>query len=424
MDSGKFHRGIPIGGLALSLVLVLFLGPRDAAFHAVVLGCSAAAVGWLLWGAPDRDRPLPPPGRAVVYYVGLWLLIAVLILISPLFGFFGFTGYLHSVVLPGRTKLIGIAATAALMATTQMGGVQKIHGAGVYVYLGLFSVNLLIAGTMTMSGVAELEHRRELAEANERLREMLAENAGLHAQLVAQAREAGVMDERQRLAGEIHDTIAQGLTGIVRQLEVAERFDSGPGTAAGDGNANANAGNGDASAEADAEKRRRAIRVARELARESLAEARRSVQALRPGPLAAAQLPEALTDLAANWSRASGLPARVEISGDAVTLPPAIEVALFRAAQEALANAGKYSQASQVGLTLSYTSDVIVLDVVDDGKGFDTAAAGPSTDGTGYGLSAMRARLKQLGGSLTVESEPGDGTAISAAVPLPVATGG
>lgn len=412
MDSGKFHRGIPIGGLALSLALVLFLGPRDVAFHAAVLGCSAAAVGWLLWGAPDRNRPLPPLGRAVLYYTVLWLLIAVLILISPLFGFFGFTGYLHSVVLPGRTKLIGIAATAALMATTQMGGVHKIHGTGVYVYLGLFSVNLLIAGTMTMSGVAELEHRRELAEANERLRETLAENAALHARLVEQAREAGVMDERQRLGGEIHDTIAQGLTGIVRHLEVAERFDSGPGPGSGPSSA------------ADAEKRRRAVRVARDLARESLAEARRSVQALRPGPLETAQLPQALTDLATNWSRASGLPARVEISGDAVTLPPAVEVALFRAAQEALANAGKYSRASRVGLTLSYTGDVVVLDVVDDGKGFDTAAAGPSTDGTGYGLSAMRERLKQLGGSLTIESGPGDGTAISAAVPLSVATGG
>ncbi|NUR63630.1 MAG: sensor histidine kinase [Catenulispora sp.] len=423
MDSGKFHRGIPIGGLAVSLALVLSLGPHTVAFYAVVLGCSAAAVGWVLWGAPNRDRPVPPPGRAVLYYAVLWLLIAALILISPLFGFFGFTGYLHSVVLPGRTKLVGVAATAALMATTQMGGVQKIHGSGVYVYLGLFSVNLLIAGAMTMSGVAELEHRRELAEANDRLREMLEENAGLHAQLVAQAREAGVMDERQRLAGEIHDTIAQGLTGIVRQLEVAERFDSGPGRGSGRGRGE----DADADADADAEKRRRAIAVARELARESLAEARRSVQALRPGPLVAAQLPEALSDLAAAWSRTSGLPVRVEISGDAVTLPPAIEVVLFRAAQEALANAGKYSQASRVGLTLSYTSDVVVLDVVDDGKGFDTAVvhdAEFSTDGTGYGLSAMRTRLKQLGGSLTVESEPGDGTAISAAVPLPVAGAG
>ncbi|GAA1951488.1 sensor histidine kinase [Catenulispora subtropica] len=402
MESAKIQRGIPYAGLGVSLTLALVLGPRTAAYYAVVLGGSAAALLWLHWGPPIRGLDAERVGavRGTVYYAGLLALIATLILTNPLFGFFGFTGYLHSVVLPGRAKLAGIAGTAAVMATTQMGGVQNIHGPGVYVYVGLFAVNLLIAGSMTLSGVAEQEHRHQLAEANERLREMLEENAGLHAQLVAQAREAGVLDERQRLAGEIHDTIAQGLTGIVRHLEVADRFD------------------------ADPEKRRRAIGVARDLARDSLAEARRSVQALRPGPLATAQLPEALTDLAETWSRGSGLDARVEISGDAVTLPPAIEVVLFRAAQEALANAGKYSRASRVGVTLSYTPDIVVLDVVDDGEGFDPAALTPSTNGTGYGLSAMRTRLTQIGGTLTIESEPGDGTAISAAVPLPAATAG
>jgi len=394
MESAKIQRGIPYAGLAVSLILTLILGPRTAVFYAEVLGCCLAALGWLVWGGSVRDSDSPRLLRAVLYYTVLWGLITALVFISPLFGFFGFTGYLHSVVLPGRTKLIGIGATAAVMATTQMGGASNIHGPGVFAYFGLFGVNFLIAGAMTLSGVAEQEHRRQLGEANERLREMLEENAGLHAQLVAQAREAGVLDERQRLAGEIHDTIAQGLTGIVRQLEVAERFDGDP------------------------EKRRRAVSVARDLARESLAEARRSVQALRPGPLAVAQLPEALTDLATTWSRASGIDARVEISGEAVALPPAIEVVLFRAAQEALANAGKYSQADRVAVTLSYTGDVVVLDVVDDGRGFDPASLAPSTNGTGYGLSAMRSRLAQIGGSLTIESEPGDGTAISAAIPV------
>lgn len=394
METAQIQRGIPYAGLAISLTLVLILGPRTAVFYAGVLGCSLAALLWVVWGASLREQERPPRARAVVYYTVLWALIAALVFISPLFGFFGFTGYLHSVVLAGRTKLIGIGATAAVMATTQMGGVQNIHGTGVWVYLGLFAVNGFIAGAMTISGVAELEHRRELAEANARLRDMIEENAGLHAQLVAQAREAGVLDERQRLAGEIHDTIAQGLTGIVRHLEVADRFDGDP------------------------EKRRRAVSVARDLARDSLAEARRSVQALRPGPLAAAQLPEALTDLAATWSRTSGVQARFEVSGDAVALPPAIEVVLFRAAQEALANAGKHSRADRVGVTLSYTGEVVVLDVVDDGRGFDPGSLTPSTDGTGYGLSAMRTRLTQIGGTLTIESEPGDGTAVSAAVRL------
>jgi signal transduction histidine kinase len=393
MESAKILRWVPYAGLTVSLTLALIIGPRTGVYYAVILGGSAVAAVWLRLGMALEEEPDPPALRAAVYYAVLLALLALLIMTSPLFGFFGFTGYLHTVVLPGRTKLIGVAATAAVMATTQMGGVANIHGFGVYLYLVLVAVNLMIAGALTLTGAAEEKHRRELAEANGRLREMLEENAGLHAQLVAQAREAGVLDERQRLAGEIHDTLAQGLTGIVRQLEVVERF-------------------GD-----DAEKRRHHLTLARELARDSLAEARRSVQALRPGPLAAARLPEALAELTASWSRTAGIDARVEISGEAVALAPEVEVVLFRAAQEALANAGKYSGAGRVGVTLSYTGDVVVLDVVDDGRGF--RPGGPSSaDGTGYGLAAMRSRLKHIGGTLTIESEPGDGTAISAAVPV------
>lgn len=400
METAKALRWIPYAGLAVSLTLALIIGPHDAVYYSVVLGASAATALWLSWGGSLVQDPEPPLRRAVVYYAVLLALLTVLMVASPLYGILGFTGYLHTVVLPGRAKLVGIAGTAALMGTSQMGGVANIHGLGVLLYLILFVVNLLIAGAMTIGAVAEQEHRRELAEANERLQEMLEENAGLHAQLVAQAREAGVLDERQRLAGEIHDTIAQGLTGIVRQLEVVERF------------------------EEDVDKRRHHLTLARELARESLAEARRSVQALRPGPLAVAQLPQALADLTASWSRTEGIDARVEVSGQAVVLAPEAEVALFRAAQEALANAGKYSGAGRVGVTLSYTGDVVVLDVVDDGAGFDPeevrgrATGASSAAGNGYGLVAMRSRLGQVGGTLTIESEPGDGTAISAAVPV------
>jgi signal transduction histidine kinase len=101
-----------------------------------------------------------------------------------------------------------------------------------------------------------------------------------------------------------------------------------------------------------------------------------------------------------------------------VPLPPAVEVVLFRTAQEGLANIAKHAAASRAGLTLSYTHEVVVLDVLDDGSGFD---AGPAADGKAggdsYGLTAMRQRLRQVGGALEIESSPGDGTAISARVP-------
>lgn len=286
------------------------------------------------------------------------------------------------------------------MATTQVGGVGNLHGGTLGVYAGLVVVNMVFAGVITFQGIEEDQRSRrraemidELAEANRRLRETMQENAGLHAQLVTQAREAGVLDERQRMAGEIHDTIAQGLTGIVTQLEAAERFDADPA------------------------RRARHRELARTLARESLAEARRSVQALRPGPLdEAAHLPDALDDLARRWSQTSGVEVRVEITGSAVPLPPAVEVVLFRTAQEGLANIAKHAAASRAGLTLSYTHEVVMLDVLDDGAGFDTAPGGDS-----YGLTAMRQRLRQVGGTLEIESSPGDGTALSASVPATTA---
>ena len=123
----------------------------------------------------------------------------------------------------------------------------------------------------------------ELSEANRRLEATLAENAGLHEQLLAQAREAGVLDERQRMAREIHDTLAQGLTGIITQLQAAEQAGEDP------------AG------------RRRHLSAATRLARESLSEARRSVHALRPEPLETARLSEALAERRERWSALHGI---------------------------------------------------------------------------------------------------------------------
>ena len=131
----------------------------------------------------------------------------------------------------------------------------------------------------------------ELAEANQRLEEMMAENTGLQAQLLTQAREAGVGDERQRMAREIHDTLAQGLTGIITQLVAAQQADN------------------------EAEQERR-IGNAMQLARDSLAEARRSVQALRPKALEHSRLPEALADETARWSATNGVAAEVGTNGE------------------------------------------------------------------------------------------------------------
>jgi signal transduction histidine kinase len=194
------------------------------------------------------------------------------------------------------------------------------------------------------------------------------------------------------MAREIHDTLAQGLTGIVTQLQAAEQ-----------------------AAARTAGKQpgwQRHVAAATQLARESLTEARRSVDALRPEPLEGCRLSEALSDVAARWSALNGIPVQVTTTGTARPIDPEAEFALLRAAQEALANVARHAHATRVGLTISYMENEVALDVRDDGVGFD-----PGIVGQGFGLVAMRERIAALSGTLQVESEPDGGTAISACVP-------
>lgn len=392
---------IPFVALAVALGLALVSGSATIGYRVAAVGVSALAALWMvLMHTPIRQRD-ERRVRGTIFYVGLLALIAVLILLNPFFAVFGWSGYLFVALVPGWWKVPGMAANAALMALAEVGGTAQLHGLVWIAFFGLFAVNAFIVGMLTKAGIDEevrneqrIKEIGELSEANRRLEQMMEENAGLHAQLVVQAREAGIFDERQRMAGEIHDTLAQGLMGILAQLEAADL------------------------AEQDAPRRRRHLGLAKELARESLAEARRSVQALRPRQLEAARLPEALRDLAREWTQTSGIPVRAEVDGEPSPLQPALEVVLFRAAQEALANTAKHAEAAQVGMTLTYMHDQVSLDVLDDGKGFEPdAVESTSANGTGYGLSAMRHRLRQVGGSLEIESTPGDGTTVSASVP-------
>jgi signal transduction histidine kinase len=220
--------------------------------------------------------------------------------------------------------------------------------------------------------------------------------------LVEDARQAGVLRERQRMAHEIHDTLAQGFTSIVTNLEATERVMS-----------------------SDSVRARHHLDHARRTARESLTEARRLVWALRPEPLEGSSLPEALRGLAEQWSKESGIASGVATTGTSSPLPPEVEVTLFRVAQEALTNVRKHAGgASRAALTLSYMGDTIALDVRDDGMGFDPeqdARRRKERDEGGFGLKGMRERVEGAGGTLSIESAPGDGTALTFELPvLPV----
>jgi signal transduction histidine kinase len=225
-----------------------------------------------------------------------------------------------------------------------------------------------------------------------------------------QAREAGVLDERQRLAREIHDTLAQGLTGIIAQLQAVRALDAGP-----EGVDPRNLDPKDVDPEA-AERDRHLV-TALQLARGSLTEARRSVQVITPGSLAEAALPDALREVTQAWSARHDVPAEVKVTGTATAMHADLEATLLRTAQEALTNVAKHAEADRVVLTLSYLGDQVALDVRDDGVGFDPAFPPAAGSGQGLGLLSMRQRVQRLAGMFEIDSEPGGGTAVSARVP-------
>jgi signal transduction histidine kinase len=375
---------------------------RSVAYRLVTLALAGLAAGWMLWMVTLHPSWAARRRLMALYCAGLLLLLAVLVTRSPWFGLFALTGYLHTYeLLTGRWRVLGVIAAAAIHVTAIFGGrLPEPNPAAVAAYLVMVAVSAGLALGFSRWGeitTSQNEQRKqiivELGEANAKLEAAMAENAELQARLLARAREAGTLDERQRMAREIHDTLAQGLTGIITQVQAARTAEDRP---------------------ADW---RRHLDNAADLARESLAEARRTVQAVGPEPLAQQGLPDALADVVARWSELHGVRAEVHTSGTVRPLHPEVEVALLRTAQEALANVAKHAAASRVGLTLSYLADLVTLDVRDDGVGFDPDGLGRADGDGGFGLTVMRQRVGRLAGTLEVESEPGAGTAVFAGVP-------
>jgi two-component system NarL family sensor kinase len=219
------------------------------------------------------------------------------------------------------------------------------------------------------------------------------------ARLFARGAELGALEERNRLAREIHDTLAQALAGIALKLEAADAL------LEGEGRAPAGA--------------REAVAQALGLTRRSLDEARRSVLDLRPAPLDGRGLAAALRELAAQATDAQGAPGprlevRVQIEGDDALLPPRVTLGLYRVAQEAVANALRHAGAARLELRLAVAEGSASLAVSDDGRGFS-----PGEPAAGhFGLVGAGERARLLGGALRVESAPGAGTRLTVEVPL------
>ncbi|MET7273616.1 sensor histidine kinase [Streptomyces flaveolus] len=350
-----------------------------------IIALSLALAALHLLGPVLSGTGARPTRRSLAWLgavVAVWM---VLVVLAPSFSWCAVPLFYTGLrTLPARAALVLVSVLTVFVVAAQLR------------LAGRFDPNLLLAppAVAAIATAVFLHTERQAA----RQRALIDDLIRTRRELAAAERREGTLAERQRLSMEIHDTLAQGLSSQRMLLQAAERvWESDPGKA------------------------RTHVRGAASVAEHNLAEARRFVHDLAPADLArGGGLVAALGALA---ERESGdhLTVRVHVDdgGRAPLLPDRVQSALLRIAQGALANVREHAGASTAALTLTLLEDQAVLDVTDDGHGFDPAALPGAPSGVrGHGLPAMRARLRGLGGTLTVESAPGEGTVVSAAVPL------
>ncbi|MFT3889911.1 MAG: sensor histidine kinase [Arachnia sp.] len=393
-----------------STLTPVFTGLR-LGLHSLLIGLATFAVvrafsvsspvaGWVLavaamfagvylagtWKARrDGGARLARRGFAVAWVGALTLLWALLVWLSPEAAYLVFPLfflYLH--LLPGAGGVTAVVVSTGV-AILALGLHQGFSTGGVVGPLVGAGVSLLIG----------LAYRALTQEAAERER-LLTELVRTRQQLASTERAQGALEERARLAREIHDTVAQGLSSIQMLLHAAERDTPEPGAGY--------------------------LRLARETAADSLAETRQIIRKLTPSRLDDG-LDAALRRLGEDQSRRSRVPAEVRAEG--IKLPMEVQTALLRIAQGALSNAVRHGNASRISIDLaSDGSDRVRLTVRDDGRGFDAPRAEAKAHEKGsIGLQAMRERVWQLGGSLQIKSAPGCGTTVSATMPVASAAG-
>lgn len=403
-----------VGFAALLLVAVVRLLAGTAGSPSPVaviagLGLSAALalvylVGTILEkrhaGNASRFDPTPYSGWWLAAVMVLWLL---LLLVSSDFAWVAFPlFFLQLHVLPRRLALPAIVVSTALLI-----GALWFHSRGAAddgLELAMVLGPMFGAGFAVVTGLAyralflEAENQRVVADDLRRTR----------AELAKTQHDAGVLAERERLAREIHDTLAQGFSSIVLMGRSA----------------------GKALDEGDVKAANERLRIVQDTASANLAEARSFVRDLRPPALEESNLVDTLRRLCEKTeteaaARGTALRCRFELVGTPLDLPNTYQTTLLRAAQASLANVWAHARASAVVVTLSFLGSEVTLDIFDDGVGFEPskAAGNARGDGTGVGLQGLRERLATLEGSLDIESAPGEGTVVALRVPLPAGNG-
>jgi signal transduction histidine kinase len=368
-------------------ILAAFESHRSLWWGAVGALAALAFGGWTLLlnrrMTTDHDE-----GRArwpLIYLAGAYLLFAVMVSTSPTYFFVAFALYWQTFSL----LELRFAIPSSLVLAILMIGLQlHSNGEGItddpsVIIGGAASIGFGVLLAVWIGGIIEQSAER---------RELIAELESTRTELADANHEAGVRAERERMAHEIHDTLAQGFTSIVMLAQAADgEWDRAPEAA------------------------RQHLQSIERTARDNLAEARNLVEGNAPAPLDRDSLPDALRRLADRLGGDLAITVRTEISGDPHPLPPALEVAILRSAQEALANVRKHAHPDEVTLSLRYGDDETVLEVRDDGTGFDVDAAHAASPG--FGLRGMRSRLEQVGGAVDVRSTIGEGTTVTVTLP-------
>ncbi len=384
-----------LGGLDVLLVALTLVAvtqaPAGSRGVAVVLGAVLLAVhAWGRSRVRAHETTLDGPrgrGRGAAAWMAADLLLWVgLLAVAPAALWLAFPLVLLQMHVLGPRR--GMVLAAVTTAGAVVAGLLR-HTAGTPV-LG-YVLGPVVGAGVAVGFVLGLEALVRESQARQRA---IDELTAAREHLAAAERDRVVAVERERLAREVHDTLAQGFSAIELLLRSALEA---IGT--------------------DDERARALVGTARSTAVDDLAEARRFVRGLSPADLAAASLPDALRRVAER-SAQHGLRVVPHVEGPARPLAAPVETTLLRVAQSALANVRQHADARRADVTLTYLDDRVLLDVVDDGRGFDPATS--ASDG-GFGLPAMRSRVRELGGTLSLETAPGAGTAVAVSLPVPSA---
>jgi signal transduction histidine kinase len=366
-------------GLMVTAALAISLANGDGALAVVLLGVLVAAYVLLGMAAIRRQSM----AFAVAYLAVAWTVLIVLEAHDPAALVLLFALYPQVFVLLPRSGAIGATVVLTLSFSLVLVGLNG-WTRDAWLWNGLAAIGYIVFALVIGLFIDGLIRESRLN------RTLLAELRATQADLARAEREAGALEERERIARDIHDTIAQGFTSIVMLSQAGES----------------------ALARGDEEHAARRLSEIQETARENLAEARALVAAMAPPALERDGLVGALRRLTERHAAETGVPVRFSVDGEPHLLAPSSEVTALRAAQESLANVRRHAGATSIEVVLVFDEDGATVTVSDDGVGFD-----PDAPREGYGLDGLASRVEIVGGLVDVASDPGSGTRVRVRVP-------